>query len=279
MTRLSFARLRLRSLVFDHLNKASYHSPFLEPLQFDYHVSSNHLECLHENGRKLYEIELIDGPPVGGLAIAELVTPKTGNERVVDLGTGTGIIAIAMAAKGCDSVFAVDTSQRECELAARNVRRNHKEDAINVLRGDLASSFTSTTVDIMISNPPQLPTDAAKPDTRNFAGPTGYEVIDNIMSQSKACLTPTGELWLYVLGFLGIEKSTGSLAPLFERLRIFGFHPHVARRLSRKYSQDYNVQQALPLIQEFYPKSDIARNYPRAGYYEAFVVRASLLAS
>jgi hypothetical protein len=113
---------------------------------------------------------------------------------------------------------------------------------------------------------------------RNFAGPTGCEAIDKIISQSKTCLTSEGELWLYVLGFLGVERATGSLPSLFERLRMFGFHPHLERKLRRRYSQDINIQQALPLIQDLYPMSDIARNYPKAGYYEAFVIRASRLA-
>jgi len=256
-------------------NKISRHSPFLEPLQFDYEVSSSLLQCLDTNGRKLYQVEFREGPPVGGLAIAELVTPKAGTMRIVDLGTGNGIISIAIAARGCDSILAVDISERDCSLASGNVRRNHKEHAIDVLRGDLAGPLMDKAIDIVISNPPQLPTDVAEPDKRNFAGPTGYEVIDRIISQSKTCLIPSGELWLYVLGFLGVEKATGSLPCLFERLRSAGFHPRVKRRLRRTYSRDTSVLEALPLIRALYPISDVAINFPNAGYYEAFVVCAS----
>jgi precorrin-6B methylase 2 len=275
---LKFDARRLRSILPTQLNKPTMHASFLEPLGFDYEVSSRHLQCLNKSGSKLYELEFREGPPVGGLALAELVNPKDRSRRIVDLGTGNGIIAIAMAAKGCTSVFAVDVSDRDCKLALKNVRRNRKEHAIDVLRGDFASPLMSGAFDIMISNPPQLPTKLATPDIRNFAGPTGYEVIDKIISQSKACLNSEGELWLYVLGFLGVERSTGSLPSLFERLRMFGFHPHVERKLRRRHSQDFNIQEALPLIQDLYPMSDIAKGYPKAGYYEAFVIRASRLA-
>ncbi|MGA2791729.1 MAG: class I SAM-dependent methyltransferase [Candidatus Bathyarchaeia archaeon] len=274
---MKFGATRLRSILPTQLKKPAAHAAFLEPLGFDYAVSSRHLRCLNKSGSKLYEIEFREGPPVGGLALAELVNPKADSTRIVDLGTGNGIIAIAMAAKGCASVFAVDVSDRDCKLALKNVRRNHKEHAIDVLRGDFASPLMSGAFDIIVANPPQLPTKVTMPDIQNFAGPTGYEAIDKIISQSEACLTSEGELWLYVLGFLGVERPTGSLPSLFERLRMFGFHPHVERNLRRRHSQDINIQKALPLIQDLYPMSDIARNFPKVGYYEAFVIRASRL--
>ena len=274
-----FSASRSRALILTLLNGGYIHAPFVESLLFDYRASSTLLRCLDKRRRKLYEIEFREGTPVGGIALAESVTPRVDTKRVVDLGAGNGIIAIAMATKGCDSVLAVDVSERDCRLATRNVRRNHKEHVISILRSDWAFSFRGRTIDIIISNPPQLPTNEAKFDTKNFAGPTGYEAIDKIIPQSKACLTPAGELWLYVLGFLGVEQSTGALPCLFERLRKFGLHPHVVRKLRRRYSQDPSIQEALPLIQSFYPKSDISRNCPKAGYYEAFVVRASQFAS
>ena len=267
--------LRLRSTLGAHLSRATVHAPFVEPLRLDYRASSRHLQCRDKSRRRLYEIELCEGPPVGGIALAELVNPKSDTIHVLDLGSGSGIIAIAMAAKGCASVLAVDLSERDCRLTLRNVRRNRMEHTIDVLCGDLAYALTSRTFDIIVSSPPQLPTKSAKPDIRNFAGPTGYEAIDKIMAQSKACLTSDGELWLYVLGFLGVVSPTGSLPSLFDRLRMFGFHPRVERKLKRKYSQDTNIQEALPVIQDLYPFSDIARNFPEAGYYEAFVICAS----
>jgi len=275
MNRLIFAGSRLRSLFFDQLNKPLYHSPFLEPLQFDYHILSNHLECFDKNGRKLYEIEFREGPPVGGLAIAELVNPKAGNNRILDLGTGSGVIALAMASKGYNAVVASEVGELDCQLASRNVRRNRKEHAIDVIMSDFACSVRGETFDVLISNPPQLPTNLAKADVWNFAGPTGYEAIDKIIAQSKVCLGPMGELWLYVLGFLGVEKPTGPVPCLFERLRRVGFYPIVKQKLRRKYSQDINIQAAFPLIQALYPMSDIARNFPMSGCYETFVVRAS----
>jgi len=277
MTRVVTGASSVGSFLLAQLGGAHVHAPFLEPLQCNYDVSSSHLQCSDEHGSKLYEIEFRDGPPVGGLALSELA-PKVSTKRVLDLGTGNGIIAIAMAANGCKSVFAVDISERDCRLATGNARRNHKEHAISVLRGDLASPLMGKAIDSILSNPPQLPTNVDNPDTRNFAGPTGYEIIDRIISESKDCLTTSGELWLYVLGFLGVEKSTGSLPSLFASLRMSGFHPKVIRKLRRRCSKDVNIQEALPLIQDLYPISDIARNSTTAGYYEVFVVRGSKLA-
>jgi methylase of polypeptide subunit release factors len=211
------------------------------------------------------------------LALAELVAIDRPTDRILDIGTGSGVIAVGIASRGCSSILAVDISEGECKLALGNVRTNRVGSAVNVLVGDLASLFARNAFSVVISNPPQLPTTTPNADVRDFAGPTGYEAIQNIISQCEGCLIPKGNLWLYVLGFLGIEERTGKFLSLFERLKRFGFEPRVVRRLHKKLSQSSRIHAAIPLIRTLYPMSDIAKMYPNMRSYEAYVVQALLI--
>jgi len=253
------------------------YTPFLEPLHFQYYASPRFLHCLEKNGRKAYEIEFHEHPPAGGLALTELVTFDSPTDKVLDIGTGSGVIAVGIACKNCSSIYAVDISATECNLALRNVLRNSKDKSISVVRGNLASAFIVNAFAVVISNPPQLPTNDSNADVRDFAGPTGYEAIDMISSQSKNCLIVGGKLWLYVLGFLGVEERTGEFPSLFERLRSTGFEPHVVCRLRRRISQSSRVWNVISLIRALYPLSDLARNYPNVQSYDTFVVQALLI--
>ena len=57
--------------------------------------------------------------------------------RVLDVGTGTGILAIAAALLGADSCFGIDIDDEAVRVARENISRNGLEDRIVVCRGDL----------------------------------------------------------------------------------------------------------------------------------------------
>ncbi len=70
--------------------------------------------------------------------------------RVLDVGTGTGILAIAAARWGADEVVAVDTDPVAVENALENVRRNEVSDRVRVLRG--SAEDAPGTFDVAVAN-------------------------------------------------------------------------------------------------------------------------------
>ncbi len=74
--------------------------------------------------------------------------------RCLDVGTGTGILAIKMALLGCDTV-ASDISDRAVRLALRNAHTNGVE--IHVVQGNLSHHFREHSFDLVVFNPPYLP--------------------------------------------------------------------------------------------------------------------------
>lgn len=80
------------------------------------------------------------------------------NSRVIDLGTGTGIIAILLAAKKEPrQVIGLEIQPEMAEMAERSVRLNNLDDRVSIMSGDLreaVSLFGAASFDSVVTNPP-----------------------------------------------------------------------------------------------------------------------------
>ena len=84
---------------------------------------------------------------------------------VVDVGTGTGAIALALAARLPEaSVTAIDVSPEALALAAENAAANGLADRVELLEGDLLAPVAGRRFDLVVSNPPYV---AAEGDGRS----------------------------------------------------------------------------------------------------------------
>jgi ribosomal protein L11 methyltransferase len=91
------------------------------------------------------ELALDDG------ALADGAIANGGIRSALDLGTGTGLLALALAALGCPKVLAVDTNLLAVQTARRNVMANRFEAQILVTQGD-ADKFIDARADLVVSN-------------------------------------------------------------------------------------------------------------------------------
>ena len=127
---------------------------------------------------------------------------------LVDLGTGSGCIAVALAKKvdGAE-VYATDSSAEALAVARGNAARHGVEKKIRFLQGDLLQVIPdSLRVDVLVSNPPYIASGelAGLPkEVRDFepvqalvAGEDGLKVIRRIVSDASRFLLPDGILAL-----------------------------------------------------------------------------------
>ncbi|MCC6094763.1 MAG: tRNA1(Val) (adenine(37)-N6)-methyltransferase [Eubacterium sp.] len=81
-------------------------------------------------------------------------------ERVLDLGTGTGILPILLAAKTQGKSFTgLEIQQESADMARRSVTYNHLDDRISIVQGDIreaVSIFGTASFDVIVSNPPYM---------------------------------------------------------------------------------------------------------------------------
>lgn len=130
--------------------------------------------------------------------------------RIVDVGTGSGCIALALAKElpGAE-IHATDTSASALEIARANAARLQLENRIHFAEADLLGDLRGP-FDIIVSNPPYVgesETDQVQLEVRNFeprtavfAGSAGTEVIARLIPQARAALRPGGWLLLEISG-------------------------------------------------------------------------------
>jgi release factor glutamine methyltransferase len=130
--------------------------------------------------------------------------------RVVDVGTGSGCIALALAKELPEAqIHATDIFAAALEIAAANAARNGLEGRIEFHQTDLLAGLGSA-FDFIASNPPyvgeseedqvQLEVRRFEPRNAVFAGPTGMEVIERLIPLARAALRPGGWLALEISG-------------------------------------------------------------------------------
>lgn len=126
----------------------------------------------------------------------------TADERVLEVGTGSGYVAEHIAEETSASVVATDLNPHACRAA--------RERGVEALRADLVSPIRDDTVDVVVFNPPYLPTDEAEEwndwmEVALSGGETGREVIDPFLAVVGRVLAPGGYVLLLVSSLTGVE--------------------------------------------------------------------------
>ncbi|MCA1377727.1 MULTISPECIES: 50S ribosomal protein L3 N(5)-glutamine methyltransferase [unclassified Bradyrhizobium] len=137
-------------------------------------------------------------------AAGSLIDDPTAVERVLDLCTGSGCLAILAAHHFPNATIdAVDISKGALEVAARNVGEYGLEDRISLYRGDLFAPLGGNRYDLIITNPPYVdaegmaalpPECRAEPKLAFDGGADGLDVVRRILRDAPDHLTADGGL-------------------------------------------------------------------------------------
>jgi release factor glutamine methyltransferase len=111
---------------------------------------------------------------------------------VLDLGTGSGVLAIAAARAGAGAVVATDINPQAIESAALNVRRYGLEREIAVREGDIFAPVHGERFDLVLCNPPYFRGEARTMAERAFYGGSELDWLRGFGSELHAHLKPGG---------------------------------------------------------------------------------------
>ncbi|MEU5219669.1 HemK2/MTQ2 family protein methyltransferase [Streptomyces sp. NPDC020807] len=151
---------------------------------------------------------------------AEVIAPGS---AVLDVGTGSGVLALLAARRGA-AVTAVDVSRQAVRTARMNARRNRLP--VRVEHADATDCVPGGRFDLVLSNPPYVPAPRARGAGRALAwdaGPDGRAVIDELCGRAAGWLRPGGALLL-------VHSALCGAATTVELLRDQGLSARVVRR-------------------------------------------------
>lgn len=144
------------------------------------------------------------------------------DSRIVDVGTGSGVIALSLASKFPEAqIFAVDISEDALALARENAVRLNLGGRVQLLKSDLLDDVNGT-FDLIVANLPYVSAEdrdtlsrevLRDPGIALFAGAHGDELVCELIEQAPARLRPGGLLALET----GIGQGEGLLSMLAEK--------------------------------------------------------------
>jgi release factor glutamine methyltransferase len=137
-------------------------------------------------------------------------------KRVADVGTGSGILALAAARAGATTVVAIDINPNAARTAGENAQANGLGERVTAVCSNLLSALAPRPYfDVILSSPPSFPGEPLDLADRAWHAGPDYRDIASLFDQARERLAPGGRF--YVL--LSSDSDLEYLGALMERAR------------------------------------------------------------
>ncbi len=157
-------------------------------------------------------------------------------ERVIDLGTGTGIIPILMSAKTeAKSFVGLEIQPESAAMARRSVALNHLQDRISIAEGDIKTAsrqFGRSAFEVVTCNPPYMTQLHGLQNPEAPKAIARHEILcklEDVVREAAALLCPGGRFYLVHRPFRLVEIFTAMTKYRLEPKRMRMVHPFVDR--------------------------------------------------
>ena len=160
------------------------------------------LDELHRNGYKIIQDKGRFCFGMDAVLLSGFARVKPG-EKVLDLGTGTGIIPILLEAKTDGEHFTgLEIQPESADMASRSVAYNDLQDKIDIVVGDIKDAsqrFGASSFDVITTNPPYMIGQHGIKNDQDAKAIARHEILsdlDDILRESAKMLKPSGRFYM-----------------------------------------------------------------------------------
>jgi len=164
---------------------------------------------------------------IDAILLAAHIEPRCG-DRIVDIGTGCGIIPLVLAFRNPDvKIYGVEVQEELAQLALFNISKNHMEGRIEIVLKDVRALTVDSIkepADLMVSNPPYWRLDSGRKNPNQQRAIARHEIkatLDDIVNAARRLLKVSGRLVM----IYPAERMTD----LIYRMRSSGIEPKWVR--------------------------------------------------
>ena len=191
------------------------------------------LDDLHRNGFQIIQNKEKFCFGMDAVLLPGFAKVKEG-EKVLDIGTGTGIIPILLAAKTPGQHFTgLEIQPESADMARRSVALNHLEEKISIVEGDVREAdqlFSAASFDVITSNPPYMTGSHGLVNPDMPKAIARHEIcctLEDLVSQTEKLLRPGGRFFMVHRPFRLAEIMTVLTAHHLEPKRMRLVYPFV----------------------------------------------------
>ena len=191
------------------------------------------LDDLHRNGFQIIQNKEKFCFGMDAVLLSGFAKVKEG-EKVLDIGTGTGIIPILLAAKTPGQHFTgLEIQPESADMARRSVALNHLEEKISIVEGDVREAdqlFSAASFDVITSNPPYMTGSHGLVNPDMPKAIARHEIcctLEDLVSQTEKLLRPGGRFFMVHRPFRLAEIMTVLTAHHLEPKRMCLVYPFV----------------------------------------------------
>lgn len=160
------------------------------------------VDDLHRNGYLLIQNPNYFCFGIDAVLLSDFAKVKK-DEKVIDLGTGNGIIPILLSAKSPKAHFTgLEIQDENIEMANRSVLLNSLQDEIDIIKGDikeLSTIFKHSSFDVVVTNPPYIINGGGILNAHNFKAVARHEILCNlnhVIEESSKVLKFSGRFYM-----------------------------------------------------------------------------------
>lgn len=232
-----------------------------------------YVDFKNSTGSRAYTLQIDDRSmtPRDGLLMTNYLSRIVHDKKVLDLGTGSGVLAIHSAVFGAKKIVGIDIDTLALAAARNNSELNGLD--LEWRESDLFSNVNYKDFDLILSNPPQLPMKSGM--VKDAGGNDGRGIVKRIIMQSPSFLAENGVLLMVLFDFLGVDQTYNNDPPLKDLFHEKGFDLTILKREKATVRKGGQTEKSSNHILETYPRYRFGKNGNNI-VHEKFLIRAQL---